>query len=83
MKFHFEPDFDYQHAAIEAVCALFQGQEPCQTEFTVNLGRGHLPLARSSVGVGNRLTLLDDEILGNLHQVRIQHLLLANPANLF
>jgi hypothetical protein len=54
-----------------------------QTEFTVNLGRGHLPLARSAVCVGNRLTLLDDEILGNLHRIRIQYLLLANPANLF
>ncbi len=73
MKFHFEPDLDYQHAAIEAVCALFQGQETCQTEFTVTLGKGHLPLAQSAVGVGNRLTLLDDEILGNLHQVQIQN----------
>jgi type III restriction enzyme len=83
MKFHFEPDLDCQHAAFKAVCALFQGQETCQNEFTVNLGRGHLPLARSAVCVDNRLTLLDDEILGTLHRIRIQYLLLANPANLF
>ncbi len=24
MKLHFEPDLDYQHAAIEAVCGLFR-----------------------------------------------------------
>ena len=35
--------------------------------------QGALPLARSAVGVGNRLTLLDDEILGNLHHVQIQN----------
>ena len=35
MKFHFEPDLDYQLDAIEAVCDLFQGQEINRTEFTV------------------------------------------------
>jgi hypothetical protein len=35
MKLHFEPNLDYQYAAIEAVCDLFRGQEVCQTEFTV------------------------------------------------
>lgn len=37
MKLHFEPDLDYQLDAIEAVCALFRGQEACRTEFTVTL----------------------------------------------
>ena len=27
MKLHFEPNLDYQLAAIEAVCDLFRGQE--------------------------------------------------------
>ena len=35
MKFHFEPDLDYQRTAIESVCDLFRGQEICRTEFTV------------------------------------------------
>ena len=35
MKLHFEPNLDYQLAAIEAVCDLFRGQEICRTEFTV------------------------------------------------
>jgi type III restriction enzyme len=35
MKLHFEPNLDYQHAAIEAVCDLFRGQETCR-------GTGHL-----------------------------------------
>ena len=36
MKLHFEPDLDFQHDAIEAVCDLFQGQEINRTEFTVS-----------------------------------------------
>lgn len=35
MKFHFEPDLDYQRAAIEAVVDVFRGQEINRTEFTV------------------------------------------------
>ena len=37
MKLHFEPNLDYQLQAIEAVCALFRGQEICRTEFTVTM----------------------------------------------
>lgn len=35
MKLHFEPNLDYQHAAIESVCDLFKGQEICRSVFTV------------------------------------------------
>lgn len=35
MKLHFEPDLDYQLAAVDAVCDLFRGQENHRTEFTV------------------------------------------------
>jgi len=42
MKFHFEPNLDYQHDAIEAVCDLFRGQEICSTEFTVVRDPGDL-----------------------------------------
>ena len=56
--------------AIDAVCDLFRGQEVCRTEFTVTRDRldpqQSLAFAESDLGVGNRLTLLDDEILANL-----------------
>ena len=35
MKLHFEPDLDYQKAAIKSVVDLFRGQEINRTEFTV------------------------------------------------
>lgn len=90
MKLHFEPNLDYQRAAIDSVTELFRGQEICRTEFTVTrrpvihgragLGlegigfvQGELGLAQNILGVGNRLTLLDDEIIKNLHEIQIRN----------
>lgn len=77
MKFHFEPSLDYQLQAIEAVCALFRGQEICRTEFTVTSGSigGQMAMdfAESSLGIGNRLTLLDDEIVKNLEDIQLKN----------
>ena len=69
LKLHFEPDLDYQHDGIEAVCDLFRGQDICRTEFTVTkdaLGGAFLPGFESDLGIGNRLKLLDDELFANL-----------------
>lgn len=88
MKLHFEPNLDYQMQAIEAVCDLFRGQEVCRTEFTVTmkapmpLGSDLFPgtqpeqmtlgMAESDLGVGNRLTLLDDELHKNLADIQLR-----------
>jgi type III restriction enzyme len=75
MKLHFEPNLDYQLQAIEAVCDLFLGQETCRTEFTVlkESARGQLSLLENDLGIGNRLTLLDDQLLNNLHAIQLRH----------
>lgn len=94
MKFHFEPDLDYQRAAIEAVADIFRGQEINRTEFTVTrrstgtptsdgqqglalgafLGpQGELGLVENELGIGNRLSLLDDEILANLNDIQLRN----------
>ncbi len=76
MKLHFESSLDYQLAAIESACDLFRGQEICRTEFTVTreFGGGQAALAglENDLGIGNRLTLLDDEILANLKDVQLR-----------
>ena len=88
MKLHFEPDLDYQLQAIEAVCDLFRGQEICRTEFTVTMkapapaGGDLFPgtvsqqfalgIAESDLGVGNRLTLLDEELHKNLLDIQLR-----------
>jgi len=77
MKLYFEPNLDYQLQAINAVCDLFRGQEVCRTEFTVTRDEAHpqgrLAFAESDLGVGNRLTLLDDELLKNLGDIQLRH----------
>ncbi|MGL4273738.1 MAG: DEAD/DEAH box helicase family protein [Pseudomonas paracarnis] len=77
MKLHFEPNLDYQLHAIEAVCDLFRGQEQCRTEFTVTMrlpdeAQMSLDVAQSDLGMGNRLTLLDDELLKNLSDIQLR-----------
>ena len=89
MKLHFEPNLDYQLQAVDAVCDLFQGQEQCRTEFTVTTPsitatsddlfprtapeQLTLAMSGSDLGIGNRLTLLDDEILKNLQAVQLRN----------
>lgn len=76
MKLHFEHNLDYQHAAIEAVADLFRGQEICRTEFTVtsSIGEQHLlAFAQNDLGIGNRLQLLDDELLANLQDIQLRN----------
>jgi type III restriction enzyme len=75
MKLHFEPNLDYQLQAIEAVCDLFHGQETCRTEFTVTreAAGGQLSFLENDLGIGNRLTLLDDQLLSNLHAIQLRH----------
>ena len=78
MKLHFEPNLDYQHTAIESVCDLFRGQEINRTEFTVTRQAGggaqqELGLVENALGIGNRLTLLDDEIVSNLNEIQLRN----------
>jgi len=77
MKLHFEPNLDYQLQAIDAVCDLFRGQEVCRTEFTVTMKLPEqqmtLGVTETDLGVGNRLTLLDDQLLANLRDVQLRN----------
>src|SRR5215204_6376448 len=77
MKLHFEPNLDYQLQAVEAVCDLFRGQEICRTEFTVTRDPAdpqlRMGFIESDLGLGNRLTLLADELLKNLSALQIQN----------
>lgn len=77
MKLHFESDLDYQQEAIEAVVDIFRGQETMQTEFTVTMNpkseffdQEHM---QTDLGIGNRLELLDDEILKNVRDIQLRN----------
>ena len=77
MKLHFEPNLDFQLQAIEAVCDLFRGQEVCRTEFTVTRDpvdtQTRLAFVANDLGIGNRLSLLDEEILENLNAIQLRN----------
>jgi type III restriction enzyme len=77
MKIQFEADLDFQHDAIEAVCDIFRGQEICRSEFTVTTaetgGQLGLSIDGNGLGIGNRLSLLDDEIHENLKDVQLRN----------
>lgn len=78
MKLKFDPDLDFQHEAISSITGIFEGQEVCQTNFSVaplnydpkmNLGlEKHYDL-----GVGNRLKLLDEDILKNVRDIQLRN----------
>jgi type III restriction enzyme len=84
MKLHFEPNLDYQLQAIESVCDLFRGQETCRTEFTVTMKLPDqqltLGVADTDKGLGNRLTLVDDQLLDNLRSVQLRNGLAPSSA---
>lgn len=78
MKLHFEDDLDYQQAAIASVVDLFKGQEISRSEFTVTYRpeagpQVALGLVESDLGVGNRLQLIDEELLDNLADVQLRN----------
>lgn len=78
MKLHFEDNLDYQMSAINSVVSLFKGQEISRSEFTVTYRpesgpQASLGLAENELGIGNRLQLLDDDILDNLHSIQFDN----------
>ena len=82
MKIRFEDPYtdertSFQKDAIEAVCDIFRGQEICRTEFTVTRDalspQLAMAFAQNDLGIGNRLQLLDDEILGNLGDIQLRN----------
>ena len=76
MKIQFDPDLEHQADAINAVVGVFEGQEVCQTNFTVAAAaQGDLfsPNITSDIGIGNRLVLLDDELEKNAQTMQLSN----------
>lgn len=78
MKLHFEDDLDYQQDAVASVVDLFKGQEVSRSEFTVTFRPESGPqiemgVTENDLGIGNRLQLVDEEILENLRSIQLRH----------
>lgn len=78
MKLHFEDNLDYQQAAVASVVDLFKGQEISRSEFTVTFRPESGPqiemgVTENDLGIGNRLQLVDEELLENLRAIQLRH----------
>ncbi len=75
MEIKFNPDLAYQHDAIDSVTSIFEGQETRQSNFSVP----NMPLTpllqmakpQDDLGIGNKLELLDDELLENIKGIQL------------
>lgn len=70
IRLHFEPNLEYQHRAIEAVCGLFEGTEKGSSPFSVSMPTGQDALGLSLHVVRNSTALTPDEVWKNLRAVQ-------------
>lgn len=79
MKIQFDANLDYQRDAIDSVTDVFAGQEICQTNFTVaplqSWEEGSLfhGTQEDTLGIGNRLRLLDEDIHANIRKIQLKN----------
>ncbi|TPE52016.1 type III restriction endonuclease subunit R [Maribrevibacterium harenarium] len=79
MNIQFDANLDYQRDAIESVTGVFAGQEICQTNFTVaplqSWEEGSLfhGTQEDTLGIGNRLRLLDEDIHANIRKIQLKN----------
>ncbi|MBI0434200.1 DEAD/DEAH box helicase family protein [Roseomonas sp. KE0001] len=70
MKLKFDPSLQYQHDAINAVVGVFDGQPFVQNGAmgfqSIQIGG----LFQTELGMGNQLSLPDDELLKNVHRIQ-------------
>lgn len=76
MKIQFESALPHQQAAIRSIVDIFQGQEKCESNFTV-YSPEFLAKARAmeftEIGYSNRLLLGDRKILENVQHIQLAH----------
>ncbi|QKE28266.1 type III restriction/modification system, restriction subunit [Arcobacter acticola] len=73
MKIQFESQLQYQNDAINSMVDIFEGQEICQSNFTVSSLNDNLFTMTNDLGIGNRLELLEDDILLNIQNIQLRN----------
>ncbi|WP_254712487.1 type III restriction-modification system endonuclease [Polaribacter pectinis] len=76
MKLKFEGNLEYQQEAIKSITDIFEGQEICTTNFTVAPIQDHTgqsAMFTTELGVGNKLSLLDEELLENVQKIQLRN----------
>ena len=70
MKLKFDPTLQYQQDAINAVVGLFDGQPFVQSAATAFQALQIGGLFQTELGMGNRLTIADEDLLKNVHAIQ-------------
>jgi len=74
LKLQFESDLEYQNKAVFSIVDIFQGQEVVQSNFSVSKVRDdRLGITENELGIGNRLELLEDELLENVQKIQLKN----------
>ena len=76
MKIQFENNLEYQDSAISSIVDIFEGQEICQSNFSIvrEHSKGQKTMGDyDDLGIGNRLELLDDELLANIQNIQLRN----------
>jgi len=76
MKIQFESNLNYQNSAIDSIVNIFEGQEICQSNFSIikEYTKGQKTMGDyDELGIGNRLELLDDELLTNIQNIQLKN----------
>jgi type III restriction enzyme len=80
MKIQFDSALSYQKDAINAIVDIFQGQEVCDSNFTVyspefleKEGNKMMKAGFTDIGYGNRLTLTEGQILSNVQNIQLKN----------
>ena len=76
MKIQFENNLEYQDRAISSIVDIFEGQEICQSNFSIvrKQTKGQKSISDyDDLGIGNRLELLDDELLANVQNIQLRN----------
>lgn len=69
MKLKFDPSLEYQQNAINAVVNTFEGQPIVQSHFEISASASDA-MKLSDLGVGNNITLNEEQLLANVHKVQ-------------
>lgn len=74
MKIQFESNLAYQNKAIGSIVDIFEGQEICQSNFSISRVKGDmLGITENELGIGNKLELLVDELLENVQKIQLKN----------
>lgn len=73
MKFHFDPNQQYQLDAINSIISIFEGQPLEHGDLSFTIDNTNYPLLLQLEGLGNRLTLSAEQILENVNSVQTKN----------